>query len=424
MLQVCDKCQSVEHEVITSDRVIHVDAEETPVTIATNIEEDRTGIVLPKEPEGGNVTVYNLTVSSEAIEDITSDEGWQEASSKVRSANSVTRKIGRRRPNLAKLNTSSSSEYSNFKESNYGREAFFLGQKATPKTSSIVLSPLKHSKSHSLSAREDSTRSQAKIPASRFSQTSVSNVSPTASLAAMASKSVSYKEVAVAPPGTVIKPLLEKVEANVESDTHTSNASPQTWKECENKTVAEEEAMPDNEDMKDAKEGGTESENMKDAKESGTESENSASELEGIPCSSNGEKPIETNGTKLSAAAQPFNPGPCHLAHRLNSVAVTSVYDVIASQGMLAEPVEFPPVAAGVPCGPRSPLYYKATHSFQMKHGLLKPVKERSGISSPKIMNPNAPEFVPRRAWQINPASVDSKHSTDPNSLEIGRAHV
>ncbi|CAK9181641.1 unnamed protein product, partial [Ilex paraguariensis] len=134
----------------------------------------------------------------------------------------------------------------------------------------------------------------------------------------------------------------------------------------------------------------------------------------------NQDKPIEMNGSKLSAAAPPFNPGAFPLTHPLNSVAVTGVYDVIANQGMLAEAVGFPSVAARVPCGPRSPLYYKLSHSFRMKHGFLKyqsPIPERTGLGCARIMNPDAPEFIPRKSWQTNHTSEDSKVSTDPRIL-------
>ncbi|GMQ08989.1 hypothetical protein CsSME_00052497 [Camellia sinensis var. sinensis] len=375
---------------------MHVDTEETTVITETNTQ-DKLGMVLPEEHEANNITKHDNTNFGEAVQEIDSDEGWQEANSKVRSGNSAGRSFSRRRPNLARLNAASSEYYGN-----YRRVVISPVQKTMPKTSSTESSPVKHSKAHSSSYGQDLSKLQAKTPVSRVSPISVSKVSPTpATLTALASKSVSYKEVAVAPPGTVIKPFLEKVEeTNVETDTQISDTS----NEGEINIVAVEEFTLDNEDTKVVN-------------ESGIGSENSSSELEGTQCSSNQEKPIETNGSKLSAAAQPFSPGA--LTHPLNSIAVTSVYDVIASQGMLAEPVEFPPIAARVPCGPRSPLYYRATHSFRMKNGPLKyqiPAMGRSGIKSPKIMNPNAPEFVPGKALQTNPPSEDSKVSTDSNS--------
>lgn len=77
---------------------------------------------------------------------------------------------------------------------------------------------------------------------------------------------------------------------------------------------------------------------------------------------------------------------------------------------MLADPIGFPPIAARVTCGPRSPLY-----SFQMKHGFLKYQGSIMETSGPKIMNPNAPEFVPGRAWLTNAATEDPKVKSGPN---------
>ncbi|MCD7449988.1 hypothetical protein HAX54_002705 [Datura stramonium] len=63
---------------------------------------------------------------------------------------------------------------------------------------------------------------------------------------------------------------------------------------------------------------------------SGSESDKSSLEPEDVSSSSNEEKCLQRNGSKLSAAAEPFNPGAYHLTHMLISAAVTSVYDVRA----------------------------------------------------------------------------------------------
>lgn len=397
MLQAIDKSQHSQHDAVTIDSVIHINTEDEDKPVIrlaeTNTEEAKPELVLPKETDCYNNTKHDLTYFSGSIEEVNSDEGWQEANSKVRAGNGTSRNYSRRRPNIAKLNTNR-SEYSNYSDGYYKKELIFPGQKAVPKTNSAESSPLKHSKSLSSNAGGDSTKLQAKTPVSRISPPSVSKVSTT-----MASKSVSYKEVALAPPGTVIKPMVEKVEEIAEEiDTEVGNNPPQTTKEGESNIVVVDKAILDHE-------------NTKEVAESGNELENSSSEeLEAIPSSSNEEKPVEMNGSKLSAAAQPFSPGTFPLTQPLNSVAVTSVYDVIASQGMLADPIGFPPIAARVTCGPRSPLY-----SFQMKHGFLKyqgPIMETSG---PKIMNPNAPEFVPGRAWLTNAATEDPKVKSGPN---------
>ncbi|XP_052180972.1 protein REDUCED CHLOROPLAST COVERAGE 3 isoform X2 [Diospyros lotus] len=407
VLQLSGKSQQVQDDSMASDSVTHLDTEEATVIVETNMEEDKPGIVLSKEPECSNISRIDPTVCCEVVQEINSDEGWQDANSKVRFGNGSGRKFGRRRPTLAKLNINS-SEHSNFRDSSYRRESMLLEQKTMPKTSSTEPLLSKHPNAvASPGAREDSSKVQPKTPSARISSISVTKVLPSpASLTTMASKSVSYKEVALAPPGTVTKPLLENVgEITVETNTDISSP-PQMPNEDGSNRGAVEAAMQDNEVTKDVN-------------ESGTQVEISVSELEGIPCSTNLEKPAEINGSKLSAAAKPFNPGTFPFTQPLNFVAATSVYDVIASQDMLAEPVGFPPVAARVPCGPRSPLYYRATHSFHLKPGLPKyhsSMTERGGICS-KIMNPNAPEFVPRRAGSTSPGSDDSEDSADANIL-------
>ncbi|GAY61730.1 hypothetical protein CUMW_212240 [Citrus unshiu] len=85
---------------------------------------------------------------------------------------------------------------------------------------------------------------------------------------------------------------------------------------------------------------------------------------------------------------------------------------------MLAEPA-VPLAAARVPCGPRSPLYYRNNYSYIMKHGFPKyhsSIMERNLLGPSRIMNPHAPEFVPMRGWQINPGSADSNVSNESNS--------
>ena len=73
----------------------------------------------------------------------------------------------------------------------------------------------KQSKVRTLSAGEDSVKLQSKI--------SVSKVPSIPATTNLASKSVSYKEVALAPPGTVLRSLHDKVESlsveNAEAET-------------------------------------------------------------------------------------------------------------------------------------------------------------------------------------------------------------
>ncbi|KAI3455290.1 hypothetical protein Pfo_030825 [Paulownia fortunei] len=355
---------------------------------------------------------YDRPISEEIIQEVKSEEGWQEATSKGRSGNGATRKFNKKRPDLAKLKINSS--YSHYKDNSYRKEAVSQGHKTTFKTLCAEVSLMKQAGTVSLNNADDSSKVPAKISGTISSPTSVSKVSPLpATLTALASKSLSYKEVAVAAPGTVLKPLLEKVEelSEEKTDDQICISPKETTLQDGGDGVSLDDSLPDHEDAKRDNEG--------DINEAGSELVSSHSDTEDIQCSSNQEKPVETNGSKLSAAAQPFSPGPYPLTHPLNSTAGTSVYDVVASQGTLTEPVGFPSVAARVPCGPRSPMYYRANHNFRIRPGLLNcqiPVSERNGFASPKTMNPHAPEFVPRRAWQTSAAAEDSKPTIDSDS--------
>lgn len=418
VLQVSDKSQEAPHDSVIDDTMLHDNKASEKAREKSNTVELEPSLVLLKEPNGNDeIAINESTVANDVILDTSSDEGWQEANSRGRSGNIPGRKFGQRRPNLAKLKVNS-SEHSKFGESSFRRDNISPAQKKTSKTILNDSLPLKQ-----LKAGNGSTKPLAKTPVSR-----ISSVSPT--LSTMASKSVSYKEVAAAPPGT-LKPLLEKVEANeskLESETCTgmsekteemkeekaenlsSSIPPETEEESNNIPIKGE--TPDNEEAKGVDDIVIRSEE--------TIPENEVS------ISVNPEKTTEINGSKLSAAAPPFNPVASSPTHPLNPVSVTSVYDVGASQGMLVEPVVLPPpVAARVPCGPRSPMYYRTGHSYRIKHGFVNyqsPIMERVGFGSSRIMNPHAPEFVPRKAWQSSPASTDSKDPIDSNSSnEEGR---
>ena len=331
-----------------------------------------------KVEENDDISSFRLTVLSDVVEETSLDEGWQEANSKGRSGNtSTSRKFGRRKPVLAKLNLQ--NEHSN---SRYGRENNSPPKNMMPKSVPVELSPQKQSMV--------------------LAKPSVLKVSPSPTThSAMASKSLSYKEVALAPPGTVLKPLLDRAEeiAPEKPETKTSHDTTETPKQEESKSNNVVETFTKSETV------GTQV--------SETQVENTGQELEE-------EKSKEKNGSKLSAAAEPFSPITVAMPHPLNSVVATSVYDVIASQEMLTEPVVVPPpVVARVPCGPRSPLFYRTNYSFHMRHDFHK-------LPTQRIMNPNAPEFVPKRAWQTNPVIANAEvpaesaqlSSSDPNNPE------
>ncbi|KAF2323209.1 hypothetical protein GH714_034178 [Hevea brasiliensis] len=378
---------------MVEDAMLH-ERLENAMSLATGNKEVKVDRVqYEKSEEKDNVVIYRPTVAVEVVEETASDEGWLEANPKGRLGNAAGRKQGRRRPALAKLNING-SEYSNIRESSYRREIISPAQKTIPRTITTELSATKQSNTRGLSVVEDSIKLQEK---SCVPKTSCSS----ANLSAMASKSVSYKEVAVAPPGTVLKPLMEPPEESNEKEPETQTCSITNETSMEEiNTTSVVDNVPDD---------GETDENH----DHGTQSEKSRSEHDEIP-TSNQEKSDETNGSKLSAAAKPFNPGALSVVHTLNSVSGTSIYDVRASQSMLADAAA-PPLAARVPCGPRSPLYYRNTISYRMKQGLL---KYQTPMTMPsRSMNPHAPEFVPRKAWQTYPGNGDLNVPNESNSM-------
>lgn len=358
---------------------------------------------------------FDYPLPEKIVQEVKSEEGWQEATSKGRSGNGASRKSNRKRPDLAKLKINST--YSHYKDSSYRKEAVSQGHKAVIKTVSAEVPPVKQAVSLIVSNTDDSVKVPSKISGTKNSPTLVSKVSqPPATLNALASKSLSYKEVAVAAPGTVLKPLMEKVEElSEEKNDKPICVSPKETAQQDGKDgVSLGNSLPDHD---------TKGDNEGDIHDTGSELTHSLSDTEDIACPSNQEKPVETNGSKLSAAAQPFSPGAYPLTPPLNSTVATSVYDAAAaaaaSQVALTETVGFPSVSARVPCGPRSPMYYRNSHTFRMRPAFLNyqiPVPERNGFISPKTMNPHAPEFVPRRAWQTNAAPEDSKPTNDSDS--------
>ncbi|KAI3463425.1 hypothetical protein Pfo_020088 [Paulownia fortunei] len=407
---VGDKSPQEQHEG-NIENTMDSEIETSAIVEESSSEEDKADTKSCQEPIKSPDARYGHPFSEEIIREANSEEGWQEAISKGRSGNGAGRKFNRKRPDLAKLKIS--SIYSNHKESRHRKEAASQGHKTTVKTVSMEVSPLKQAGTVSFNNFDDSNKIPAKILMAKNSRISVTKVSPVpATLTAVASKSLSYKEVALAAPGTILQPLLEKVEELSEEKTDDQMCiSPKVTSEDGRDGVSLDDSLHDHED--------TEGDNEGEVHETGFVLANSYSDTEDISSSGKQEKPVETNGSKLSATAHPFSPGASPLIHPLNPTAAPTVYDVVTSQNTLMEPMGFPSVSARVPCGPRSPMYYRASNTFRMRHGVLNyqiPVSENNGFSSPKTMNPHAPEFVPRRAWQMNAAAEDLKSTSDSGS--------
>ncbi|KAE8709151.1 putative Cupredoxin superfamily protein [Hibiscus syriacus] len=394
--KINDKAHNAHHNLET-DGAVFDDVLEKPIATADINEIDTVISIHPKEPEEtDNLSRVEQTITTEIVEDTTSDEGWQEANSKGRLGNANGKKYGRKKPVLAKLKVNS-YEYSNGRESGTRREIISPVGKTVSKNITKEMLPVKQSKPSSSNLGGSSNSLQASV--SR-------GLSPSANLNAIASKSLSYKEVAAAPPGTVLKPLPEKIEEKTRGKTE----QPMCTAPAETAIVED----GNNISVDDVANDDGETEGTRDSE---SQSEETAPELDKVSSSSQ-EKPLEAKGSKLSASAEPFNPGAIY--NPINSVAVTCVYDVTTSQGMLAEPV-VPPVAARVPCGPRSPLFYRNSHSYSMKPGFLRyqtPILEQNGFGSLKVMNPHAPEFVPSKSWQTT-ATGDSSVSEEVMNTEV-----
>lgn len=383
VMQIREKTHGAHHDVIEEGALPDDGLKKSMTLVESKTEEVIQESVQPEEPEeNDDITRYGLAISGEFVEETTSDEGWQDANPKGRSGNAAVRKLSRRQPVLAKLNVNG-SEHSNLRE----REIVSPAREKALRTTTTELARMK-----------DSIKLQAKASVSKV-------LASPPNLTAMASKSLSYKEVAVAPPGTVLKPLPEKPDEESKEKTETQM--------CSNAPQTSKEELTNQFSPVEPGDG-----QSQETHESVSQSETTAADPEEVPYSSNQEKPIETNGSKLSAAAEPFKPGAVSMTHPLNSVAVTSIYDVRTGRGMLAEPA-VPSAAARVPCGPRSPLYYRNNYSYMMKNGFPKyhsSIMERNLLGPSRIMNPHAPEFVPMRGWQTNPGNADSSASNESNS--------
>ncbi|KAF7814390.1 protein TSS isoform X1 [Senna tora] len=373
-----------EHHDATNDEEILFDSSKDEACIAEdNMKETNSKFHYEELEENSDCSMYR-SVSSEVEKEMESDEGWQEAISKVRSGNTGNRKFSQRRPLVAKLSINSSENYA-VRESSYRSNITSPPRKETPKSIHTIVSPSRQSKARSLTSKQDSIN--------HSTVTSVSKISSTpATLTSLASKSVSYKEVALAPPGTVLKPLLEKAEVDKEkAEDEMCKSAPVTSKNEESRQSSIDEAVSQHSEKDETHEINT--------------VDNSASELQEVSFSSDQVKPTKSNGSKLSAAAEPFNPGMLSIPR-------------VTSEGILMEPV-LPPGAIRIPCGPRSPLYFKTNHTFRMKHDFTtshSSIRERSGTGAARIMNPHAPEFVPRRIFQIESNDGSSKVSSGHNS--------
>ncbi|EEF33979.1 protein REDUCED CHLOROPLAST COVERAGE 2 [Ricinus communis] len=163
--------------------------------------------------------------NDDVIQEDDSDEGWQEAVPKGRSPTS-RKASGSRRPSLAKLNTNfmNLSQSSRFR----AKAANFTSPRTSPSDSVAspgpsLPAPKKFSKSSSFSPKQNNSGATAggteksinskSAPATPASTDQVAKSALVASPISVqaAGKLFSYKEVALAPPGTIVKAVTEQL---------------------------------------------------------------------------------------------------------------------------------------------------------------------------------------------------------------------
>lgn len=186
---------------------------------ATQFDENRVDKV-----ESANLDQTILNKSNNLAQDDSSDEGWQEAIPKGRSL-AGRKSSSSRRPTLAKLNTnfmnvSQSSRYRG-KPTNFSSPRTNLNETIGSSGPSLPITK-KFNKSASFSPKLNSANTQAagpekladskSAPVSPAPGDQISKYAPASSSISVqsAGKLFSYKEVALAPPGTVVKAVAEQ----------------------------------------------------------------------------------------------------------------------------------------------------------------------------------------------------------------------
>lgn len=444
-------------------------------------------------------TTVHIT-QDDFIEEYTFDEGWQAAVPKGRSIGSRKTGSGTRKPNLTKLNTNAfHSENGRYK----GRVPSNFSPRVSPNETAapVASSPLakKLAKNSSFNSKavspailsssgENSSNPNSK-PASPAITAATAKVIPSTAPTASQTvrKSLSYKEVAIAAPGTLVKALSEV--HTEEKDTVDQGASVESTKPpkesnghpCGEKDGATEVSQKgDTSQVSKSIDGGkskhdvlagsnqpeTEHKKTTDAAEisvaekttdlassvtssatqteadvpnveaqtvieandsSSNDDERDAGEDTPEQLSSGGENekssPSESEKkettSKLSAAAAPFNPST---VPAFGSMAVPGFRE---HGGLLPSPANVPPMlsiphrkhphqsaTARVPYGPRLGGGYNRSGHRGPRNKPVLPSGEaptETNTSAPRVMNPNAPEFVPGQSRS------PSGHPASPN---------
>ncbi|CAH1432698.1 unnamed protein product [Lactuca virosa] len=354
------------------------------------------------------------------VETDNSDEGWQEAFSKSGRKSSTSR-----RPNLAKINTnfinggvSQSSKYRS-KPTNF----------TSPKTSEPAVTK------KSVKTEKPTTKSNPSSPASNDQTVKRSPVISSISVKE-AGKLFSYKEVALAAPGTIVKAVAEQLPKENSTDEISTTEEPKKEDEQRKKDVEEEKKETPEVDTViepetvDNTDPGVESSEISKVEietepiaEVADEDDDKTPNEEGIQSQSESqsqspsteteaererERAKEAASKKLSAEAPPFSPSNIPV---FGSVLKDHV-------GILPPPVNIPTMVtvtpvrrnphqsatARVPYGPRlAGGYNRSVNRVQRnKPPAFELVVDGGHLIPPTVMNPHAAEFVPGQPWVPN----------------------
>ncbi|KAM3390712.1 hypothetical protein ACQJBY_012368 [Aegilops geniculata] len=337
-----------------------------------------------------------------------SDEGWQAATLKGRSAN-VRKKSIRRRSSLTKLVVDRTEDGRTASAHRSGVQPQAKEHKEEAVNSPSQLSFGNFIRSDKLNGDPVITEEKS----SKGTSKSEWKVKPTGIKrpTSIASKLVSYKDVAVSPPGTVWKPILEQKETKEKDNEQDTDVAPSS-EEGDRKLTDEEKEKSSDESSKEIVSSQPEGSSPPEPEK--------ASDSNSDGSSSPGKK---TSGSKLSASAPPFKPGSLlSVSHPYSTVAI---YDAsVVLQPIPSQAMEILPHAVDtrVPRGPRSTLYYRTGHSFQRKQGYTQSQSTiLRGSTSPPTMNPHAAEFVPgKTVQQTDLAAGEQANSvTDPADQQL-----
>ncbi|CAA6670472.1 unnamed protein product [Spirodela intermedia] len=388
-----------EHQIQIPDEMLY---EVTSADIHYGIDEHK-GKEKPKklqsEASAKPATLTSCEANSSTVEtlDADSDEGWQEAISRGRSGHVAQKKIGARRPVLPRLKINGSVA-GDARESEYKRKPMSSALKTN---SSAIRTPYtdvsafgRNPKILNAVATDDANKVQAKAPESETKPDQSLKSTFIARLTTMALKSVSYKEVAVSPPGSVLKSAVEKPEEITREEAVNS-------KVCADPLEVTE--LDERGDGGEAQENGAVKDIMKES--SLTEGEqlslskvDKGTDSDGSQESSDAKKPSEASraNSKLSASAPPFSPG----------LLIPPAHVYPPSVDMIPHTVGIPPqpISGRIPGSPGSSLFYRTGHSYRKQgypkgpNGHRAAVISGAGGSPPRVMNPHAAEFVPGKA--------------------------